>query len=80
MLVFLYLKFASFDPLSCGSPFLIFPIRLSLAHKKAARRPPDKHLFASNGQNGKNQGMATTLTAITSRVKGTPIRIKSANL
>ncbi len=43
------------------------------------RRPAGRHIIYCR-QNGKNQGMAMTLTTITSRVKGTPMRTKSMNL
>lgn len=54
----------------------LFSYQCLAANKKAARRPPC-HMCR---QNGKNQGMAMTLTTITSAVKGTPMRTKSTNL
>ncbi len=53
-----------------------FACQITAGNKKAARRPPC-HMCR---QNGKNQGMAMTLTTITSAVKGTPMRTKSTNL
>lgn len=53
-----------------------FSCQITAGNKKAARRPPCRMCR----QNGKNQGMAMTLTTITSAVKGTPMRTKSTNL
>lgn len=43
------------------------------------KRRPAGRLSHRYNQNGKNQGMAMTLTTITSKVKGTPMRTKSTN-
>lgn len=87
MLVFLYLFFTR-QPLVIPCPAHTTAL-LNRGCPSLYSRQPNKKRLASRlslfalittGQNGKNQGMAITLTTITSRVKGTPMRTKSMNL